>query len=242
MRVFRAAARNIVSFVFPPLCAACGVLHDGSMRWLCPACAQRVSGNAQRATRCPRCSINTAHRDCTCDIVWDFPFERIFSLLDFDDTTRQLMHQLKYGGMWKLGVDLGAQLACHVPAEFWAGVGLVCPVPLHAIRRMRRGYNQSDCVARGVLSALDLPGVRYEPHLLHRRRHTKTQTKLDKEQRQRNLANAFEVRTKCAGELAGQGVVLVDDVVTTGATTGLCAEVLMRGGARFVRVLSLVRD
>ena len=106
---------------------------------------------------------------------------------------------------------------------------------------MKRGYNQAEHFARGVIAGLDTP-LPYLGSSIRRARHTKTQTKLNKEQRQKNLKGAFTVDEKRAALVRNKRLVLVDDVVTTGATTAACAEVLMKAGAASVRVLSLARD
>jgi ComF family protein len=228
VRLGRHAWDNAVGVVFPPLCLLCGAVRPDFSRWLCQACHDQLAANAATRTRCPRCSVNTALRTCTCDLVWDHPFERIVSLFDYGETLRTLMQHIKYRGMSRLAFDLGRAFAQYLPADLWDGIDCMAPVPLHLLRRLRRGYNQADHVYLG--------------RAVERRRHTRTQTKLDRDQRHANLRDAFAVRPGSERELAGRGVVLVDDVVTTGATTGVCAQVILDAGARCVRVVSLARD
>lgn len=241
-RAWRYACESALSVLFPPLCVVCGGIRDSSSRWLCGSCREQLAANAATRPRCPRCSVNTSLRTCTCDLVWDHPFERIVSLFDYGEALRRIMQLVKYQGMSRLAFDLGQAFASYLPADLWDGIECVVPIPLHVWRRMRRGYNQADHLARGLLAGLDRPAVAYLGNAVERRRHTRTQTKLDRDQRHANLQGAFAVRPGSERELAGRGVVLVDDVVTTGATTGVCAQVILDAGARCVRVVSLARD
>jgi len=145
-------------------------------------------------------------------------------------------------GMGRLALDLGRIFGQRVPATFWDSMDVVIPVPLHPLRQLRRGYNQAERFAAGVVTAEGIPRLTFLPKALQRRRNTRTQTKLDKQQRTANLRDAFVVHDDAAEELDGKGVVLVDDVVTTGATSGACTLRLLEVGVREVRVLSLARD
>jgi len=242
LRLCRAAWQNAVGVFFPPLCVLCGGIRDESSRWLCRPCHDQLASNAAARTRCPRCSVNTALRSCTCDLVWDHPFERIVSLFDYGDSVRTLVQHIKYRGMSGLAFHLGRAFAGNLPVGLWDGVECVAPIPLHFWRRMRRGYNQADCPARGIMAGASRTGITYLVNAVERRRNTRTQTKLDRDQRHANLQGAFAVRPGSERKFAGRGVVLVDDVVTTGATTGVCAQTILDAGARFVRVVSLARD
>jgi ComF family protein len=173
--------------------------------------------------------------------VWDHPFERLHALFDFDDTVKQVVHQVKYGGKSRLMRDVGRVFGAALPPAFIDGVDAITPIPLHPLRRLRRGYNQADCFARGVVAALG-DGIAYLPSAVRRTRRTATQTMLDRDERRKNLAGAFGVRQAQAGLIRGKRIMLVDDVVTTGATTGECTRALLEAGAVGVRVLSLARD
>ncbi|MBD3239800.1 MAG: hypothetical protein GF331_04390 [Chitinivibrionales bacterium] len=236
------ARDNALGVLFPPICLHCDSPHGGAHHWLCPSCLDGLLANARERRGCPRCSVNLEQRECTCDLVWDHPFERIHSVVDYYDAVRTVMRYVKYRGMSKLAFDLGRRLGTTVPGGFWEGVDTVVPIPLHFVRRMRRGYNQADFFARGVLSSANAPAIAYYPSAIRRTRHTRTQTKLDRDQRRANLAGAFQITPRHADAITGKTVVLVDDVVTTGATTGTCTEALLAAGASAVRVLSLARD
>src|SRR5688500_3916013 len=155
----------------------------------------------------------------------------------YDGALRQIVHAFKYEGRRSLARPLGAMLKASA-AEWLHSVDCAVPVPLYPWRRLRRGFNQATDLAR----QLDLPVV----HALWRTRATAPQTGLTAAARRRNVAGAFRLspllsRRTRAALISGRVVVLVDDVMTTGATMQACAEVLAGAGAREVRMLTVAR-
>lgn len=187
---------------------------------LCPTCSKPLV----REDYCPYC------RRCKLEI------DGIRSPFAFQGVVRKAVHQLKYGHFEALAAPLGRMLAEYLEASPLAADVLV-PVPLHSRRLRSRGYNQSALLATEVGK---LDGLLVLEGSLVRVRHTKAQVKTaDAEERQRNLADAFECRDK---GLAGKRVVVVDDVCTTGATMNSCAIALRRAGASLVWGLALARE
>jgi ComF family protein len=155
----------------------------------------------------------------------------------YNGALRDIIHALKYEGRRSLAVPLGAVLKDRNAAAL-EGAHCAVPVPLFAWRRLRRGFNQADDLAR----QLGLPVV----HALWRVRHTSSQTGLAQVERRRNVRGAFRLSPLLSKEARGRllrdrVLVLVDDVMTTGATSNACAEVLIDAGAREVRVVTLAR-
>lgn len=148
-----------------------------------------------------------------------------------------LVHQLKYRG-WKALADLmGAAMAgVSLPADVAAETGLVVPVPTTALRLRERGYNQAELLARRVA---EVSGRRHLPALC-RGGGSSSQTALQPVARAANVAGAFRPE-EGLDELVGEHLLLVDDVLTTGATVVACAEVLVAAGARCVSVLTFAR-
>ena len=146
---------------------------------------------------------------------------------DAGGTVRRVQHALKYGGRERLGRPLGHLLGTAVARSGCAPVDLVVAVPLAAVRLLERGYNQAGTVAEGAAEAL---GAVCRPDLLARTRSTKSQTALTAEQRRANVDGAFAAPYPEA--LAGAHVLLVDDVLTTGATLAAAAKPLHDAGAR----------
>ena len=155
---------------------------------------------------------------------------------DYQGELRGIVHAFKYDGRRSLARPLG-RLLREAGAGLLAGADAVVPVPLHPWKRVQRGFNQSADLAR----ALELP-VRF---VLRRTRPTRTQAGLTPGQRRRNVSGAFALATwpwrSSRADVGGRTLVLVDDVMTTGATLDACARVLKQAGAREVRVLTLAR-
>jgi ComF family protein len=155
----------------------------------------------------------------------------------FAGVVRTALHALKYSGEQRLAVPLGEALAAR-----WRRAGamgsLIVPVPVHASRRRERGYDQAELLARVAADRLGLPMNAG----LERIRATTPQYRLDRRRRAVNVADAFEVRPGAAKTVAGQAVVLVDDVVTTGATLCASAAALLAAGAVAVAAVTVARE
>lgn len=162
---------------------------------------------------------------------------------EFEDALRGLIHLLKYQGIRPAARPLGRHLAAAIRPllqEFTDNQPvLLVPVPLHRVRRRTRGYNQAEEISRVALRELrDLP-VEFRPKVLVRTRSTESQTGFTREQRRENLRRAFTVPDRAS--VSGRTVLLVDDVLTTGATADECARVLLRAGAKQVLVATVAR-
>jgi ComF family protein len=181
-------------------------------------------------------------RECACAFAWDFPFESACCVYDYDDTLSVIAKHFKYHGKSRLAYRMGILGAPLIPANFFDAVGAVIPVPLHRSKLRARGYNQAEHFARGVLAGRGMDAALLRTDLLKRVKKTGTQTRLDREERQKNLAGAFAVNDRKASELAGMRVALADDIFTTGATAAECAAALLGAGCAGVTVLTLGRD
>ncbi len=161
-------------------------------------------------------------------------------MLRYDDLGRRLVVSFKHGDRTHGAPTFGRWLA-RAGAELIADADLVAPVPLHRLRLLRRRFNQSAMLAQALCRSVDDRRLSFLPDLLVRRRHTPSQGGLNAAQRQRNVRGAFAVNPRKAAYIQGQRVILVDDVLTTGATVSECAKVLTRAGATAVDVLTLAR-
>ncbi|HET9267249.1 MAG TPA: ComF family protein [Vicinamibacterales bacterium] len=154
---------------------------------------------------------------------------------EYEGPLRDILHAFKYDGRRSLAAPLGTLLR-DAGGPVLAGADAVVPVPLHPWKRLRRGFNQSADLARTL-------GVPVRP-VLWRSRATRAQAGLTPSQRRRNVAGAFALvpwPRRASITIEQQILVLVDDVMTTGATLDACARVLQRAGAREVRMLALAR-
>jgi len=135
---------------------------------------------------------------------------------------QELIHQLKYRGQKEVGEYIGKVFGSELKSLGWKP-DLIVPVPLHPKKLRKRGYNQSECFADGISTSMNIPVI---TNALVRLNFTETQTKLDRDKRWENVRYAFRIQN--APEFENKHILLVDDVVTTGATIEACAEVLLQ--------------
>jgi ComF family protein len=158
-------------------------------------------------------------------------FDFAYCYGSYDGPLKDLVHLYKYGRVQALSGHFTKWLAAALPLD--ASYDVVVPVPLHWRRRWHRGFNQAALLGRGIAKAR---GIRFA-NLLSRKRWTGSQASLANSDRRANVSGAFRVR----GELKGLRVLLIDDVMTTGATASACASTLKRAGAKSVTLLTLAR-
>ena len=242
-----------MALAFPTDCCLCGgeLASDGRVR-ICRACwADLQPWRGPLCTRCglpfasPR-ALDSSVAECgPCrDDAPGYDGARSFGL--YTGKLRQAVLRVKFGGDERLGVRLGEWLAPTwdaLPPGGDFGSPLIVPVPLHPSRRRERGFNQSELLARGLVRELGRRSDGAAPQVakscLRRKRATPPQTGLSVAARRENLRGAFEVVKP--GEVRGRAIVLVDDVMTTGATLSACARALRRAGAAQVMGLTLAR-
>jgi ComF family protein len=242
---WRRLGGRALDLLYPPLCEHCGIgLTDNC--WLCSVCAARLPrisppfcttcgepffGNIESAFSCANCQ----------DVSLAFDFARAALNGDSEDA-RSLVHALKY----RRGLHLGRDLAVLMAAAFtdprlataleekWP----LIPIPLHPKRLRHRHFNQAGELAHHLGRRLELPVVA----ALRRVRATPTQTRLTRKHRLENLSGAFALAPGAA-RLSGSHVILIDDVLTTGATSHECAKVLKaQAGVTAVAVVTLLRS
>jgi ComF family protein len=160
-------------------------------------------------------------------------FDAAYCFGSYEGLLRDWIHLYKYGRVKTMGRPLGELLAAALPGD--ERFDAVVSVPLHWRRRWQRGFNQSELLARGIARRRGVPVMA----ALRRVRHTATQTGLSNTSRRRNVTGAFEVRHR--QPVAGQRILLIDDVMTTGSTVAACAATLRRAGAIRIVVLTVAR-
>jgi len=229
----REAGRGLVDLLLPVACVACERLLDGGERGVvCGRCWARLPTPAW--PRCARCDHPTGGRP-TCRWCAQLPaYVRAVRSVCWAHagSGRGVVHALKYGG-WEAAAEGMAVRMSRLPwpADVVAERTALVPVPLAAVRRRARGFNQSELLARALGERLALP---VWTDVLARGRETATQTRLTPEQRLRNVSGAFRAMAGADARLRGAHLVLVDDVVTTSATLNACAAALFAAGARIL--------
>ncbi len=150
----------------------------------------------------------------------DFSHAASFAYFSAHGMLQQLLHGLKYKGKKQVGSFLGTQFAFDLQQADWiTTVDLIVPVPLHPKRQAKRGYNQSTIIAEAMGGILQIP---YDDKLLLRKKNTESQTKKTREERALNMKEAFI----CGKPVSATHVLLLDDVLTTGATLEACANTI----------------
>lgn len=225
----RAAAGALLDLVYPPRCAACGEPAAGGP--FCAVCAGAVDPVPPGCARCGQ-----PGPDALCGACHAAPpaFDAVLAGGLLGGPLAEAIHALKYRNRPALARPLGIWLASRAPVD--AGAVLVS-IPLARGRRIERGYDQAALLADALARASGA-GRRRLRAVLRRVRETPPQVGRTREERARNVAGAFEASGR---SVAGRDVVLVDDVVTTGATADAAAAAIRRAGARSVVVVALAR-
>jgi ComF family protein len=235
--LLRAALNACADLIVPPCCLVCRA-RVAAHHLLCAACWREVS-----FIRPPLCDVmglplpfDTGERTVSAAAMARPPaYDRARAVAHYAGAMRTLVHQLKYADRHDARTLLGRWLA-DAGRELLAGADVIVPVPLSRLRLLQRQFNQAAVLA-GELSRQT--GISADPLLLTRTRSTGSQVGMTRDQRRRNVAGAFAVPARRRPALAGRTVLIVDDVVTTGATVEACARTLKRAGAARVDVVAL---
>lgn len=222
-RAARLTWSSVLNVLYPPQCLGCRQRLPDPAAPLCHRCMQRLDRITahdvdERLARLPNASAMASVQ-----VLWRF---------DAAGTVQKVQHQLKYGNRPRFGIKLGAVMAELVSDAM--PPDLIVPVPLHKTRFLERGYNQSTQLAEGLAATL---GVTMDEGAVVRARATPSQTHLSREKRWANVHGAFAVPDPDV--VAGKRVLLVDDVLTTGATLVAVAEAMQAAGAAEVHAVTL---
>jgi ComF family protein len=238
-----------------PFRAFFGRALDIALPTLCPACREPVGGNGLCAPcwsklsliappYCERLGIPFAYDPgpgvLSMQAITDPPaYHRARAAVRYDDIARTLVHALKYGDRLDLAPTMGRWMA-RAGRELLADADALIPVPLHWRRLWARRFNQSALLAKAVAQESGV-GVKVADTALKRVRATAQQVGLSQAERAQNVQGAFRVPAECKAEVAGRRLVLIDDVLTSGATSDACARALLRAGAQSVDLLVFAR-
>lgn len=230
---------GVADLLVPRCCVVCErLLSAGDDAMACGSCWARVTPLPH--PRCQRCGHPVSDGSCRwCPALP--PFVRCVRSWCWvpGGTAERLVYAFKYEGWHRLSGELGARMArLSWPDDVVRERAALIPVPLAAARARERGFNQSERLAAALAHAWRIP---VWDDVVERSRATPSQTRLTPEQRLHNVANAFRVAARGSDRLRGAHVVVVDDVVTTGATLNACASVLFDAGARLITYVTFGR-
>lgn len=219
---------SFISLLFPRCCVVCGRPLAKGEECICAMCNINL----------PRTNYHLQKDNPVEQLFWGkIPLERATSFFFYRKGSdfRQILHQLKYGGQKEIGAIMGRYMASELSASgFFQGIDVIIPVPLHKRKQRIRGYNQSEWIARGISA---VTGICIDTEVIVRQKHTETQTRKSAFERWENVDGIFALHH--ADSLKGKHVLVVDDVLTTGATTVACASRLVEIEGVRISVLTL---
>jgi ComF family protein len=237
----RELARGLFQLIYPGVCGACGQALELNQAQFCGRC--RAELTKERLPSCPRCGSTVGQfaniKDgCSRCRQTHYQFERVLRLGPYEGLLRDMVLRIKHESGDAVAELLGLLWGEHAGDDFReVEVDVIVPVPLHWWRRWKRGYNQSETLARALAAQLRLP---CRASWLRRIRDTPHQTAQSPTGRWANVKGAFRARRAAA--LRGKTVLLVDDVLTTGSTCSEAARALKIAGAKRVVVAVLAHS
>ena len=217
----------LFDFLLPRVCKGCETKLTLAEQYICSSCYSTFEIATE--SRIGSEFIRKFSKDRA---ITDFNSAFVFH---DDSIIQKLIHSLKYEQNFQIGKFLGKKTGEILSNKIhgWQA-DFIIPVPLHHLRKAERGFNQSKEIAKSISQLLN---IRLKENILSRDRFTKTQTKFSLEERKSNIEGAFKISNKKC--IRGKVIILVDDVITTGATTKECAKVLIENGAAEVFALSV---
>jgi ComF family protein len=208
---------DFISLLFPRLCYGCGNHLMRNENLICTECYVTI----------PRTNFHTLDDNPVSQIFWGrCMIERaaVFSYYNKGSRIRNLIHNMKYKGIKEVGYELGRIYGNSLRgSEFILGVDVIIPVPLHPSKKRMRGFNQSECISSGIA---DATGLAVDNVSLVRVTGSSTQTKRSRYDRWTNVEGIFTITDPCL--IKGKHILLIDDVITTGATIESCAGELLK--------------
>lgn len=216
MLQLRKIAQDFIGLFYPNLCEACGSTLVSNEQVLCTGCRYEI----------PKTNFWKADDNVVAQSFWGrVKIEKACAYFYFNkgSSYRKLIHKLKYNGQQKIGITLGRHFAQELKNNNWCNtIDILVPVPLHAKKLRKRGYNQSACIAQGIA---EITGIKISTNNLIKQSHTESQTTKTRLERWENVAEVFTVLNPEFFE--GKHILLIDDTMTTGATLEACAQALM---------------
>ena len=210
---------EILDFILPRFCPSCNKKLSPDESTICPECLNKI-----QVASSDRLDHEQNRKFLTKNIISGFTSLYVF---EKDKELQKIIHSLKYNQRFLIGKFLG-ELLGNARVQKISGwqIDFIIPVPLHHLKKADRGYNQSLYIAKGISKSIGMP---IKNRILKRQRFTQSQTTMNLKEREENISGAFVVRN--TKKLKGKNVLLIDDVITTGATTNECGKVLLEGGA-----------
>lgn len=230
-----------IDLLLPSLCIVCGRrVHPGRLAYafICPRCEEKVE--RLELPVCPICGVThtapISGKFCKHCPPRPLHFDMARAVVHYNEAAAALVKSLKYERLTDIGDWMGNMMFLYANDVLPLAPDVVVPVPLHFTRRMRRGFNQADMIARRLCA---LTGWPLETQALARVKMTLKQSFVTREERDRNVRDAFEVMDDAC--LRDKTVMIVDDVLTSGSSANECARMIRQAGARRIIVYTFAR-
>ena len=228
--------RSLIDFLVPPKCLVCreAVLEPASLCLSCWANLKHIDAPYCNMLGTPFAYDQGVGAVSSAALAEPPNWDRARAAVAYDEASRAIVHALKYRDTMEAGL-LMARLMARAGRQVIQEADLIIPVPLHRFRLWSRRFNQAAFLSQHISQAYAKPN---RTDVLVRSKASRSQVGLSFDERRKNVAKAFQVTTGGAGQIAGRRILLIDDVLTTGATAGSCAAVLKKAGAANVDVLT----
>lgn len=223
----RKAANNFLDFFLPRFCLSCNTKLPVHQKVICSDCISSIKKPDQN-----RLQLEFDKKFASENIIDGFTSACIF---EADRSLQSLLHELKYRKRFRVGNFLGQLLANEIKSKVaeWK-VDLIIPMPIHKLRKADRGYNQTDHIAKSLSKFLNIP---VSKNIAKRIKFTQSQTKLNQVERKENMRGAFKITN--SGRVKGKVILVLDDVITTGATVAELGRLLKENNAAKVYACSV---
>lgn len=218
--------KELLDFFFPRSCALCGKRLSLQEQHICLSCYIHL----------PRTMFHTTEHSPLEKLFWGrLPIVRAASFFHYSESTKEILLQLKYKDNPHIGEYMASQYAKEiVDSHFFDDIDVIVPIPLHWLRRIKRGYNQSEHIAKGISRVTGIPIC---TKAVKRNRNNKSQTRVMRHQRHDNVEDIFTLTRP--EMLADKHILIVDDVTTTGSTINACAQEIAKAPNTRISVLTL---
>ncbi len=218
---------KILDFISPRFCVTCNTKLSCDEKFICTKCFSQITPLSEKEIK-----NEFGRKFEKSKIVSDYN-----SLFLFEEkkSIQDLIHNLKYNQKFKIGLFLG-QLLCKTKTDIiknWSA-DFIVPIPLHHLKKVERGYNQAEYIAKGIGKECN---IKVATNFAVRKKNTLTQTKLSNDERIKNMMGAFKVKN--SQKFRGKNIIIVDDVITTGTTVLELAKILKAKGANKIFCLSV---
>ncbi len=226
--------QTFLGLFFPKICLSCDERLSENEQFICSSCFKSLKF---LENICPVCGAPKTTVKCQTCRTNEFLFDEARSVFMFKKIVQKIIHEFKYNEMIRVAKFMGL-LSREYLERFqpFGHIDYIVPVPLHKVRKRSRGFNQAEYLTREISKNMNWDNL---PKLIKRQRFTETQTKLNKDQRKKNVSLAFKINPKY--DINGKNILLVDDVFTTGATVNSITSALKEKHANKVFVFTIGR-